>query len=182
MAEKKNILQTLQDFNQKLEEFSQRNGVRIPQENSEAQKLTKLQQHINQQDEEKMTQLRSQFQEFAMPVTQDIEQDEEALLKAYDLFCQLKELNEQSGDRLTHLKSLSLTSPLCHKADYTAEGNSVNNRFAFLRLWFLSTKPDAQFVPEISADPNGSYTLEFTDLDLWQPTSLEKEIMQAFSY
>ena len=179
MAEKKNILQTIQDFTQKLDEFSQRNGVRIPQENSEAQKLTRLQQHINQQDEEKMAELRSQFQEFAMPVTQDIEKDEEDLLKAYDLFCQLNELNETAGDRQTHLKSLSLSSPICHKSEYTAQGN---NRFAFLRLWFLSTRPDAQFVPELTADPNGSYALDFTELELWQPTTLEKEIMQAFSY
>ncbi len=177
MVEKKSILQTIQDFTQKLEEFSQHNGVRIPQENSETQKLTRLQQHINQQDEEKRALLRSQFQEFAMPVTQDIEKDEEDLLKAYELFCQLKSLNEQSGDRQTHLKSLALSSPLCHKSEYAAEGST---RFALLRLWFLTTKPDAQFVPEITEDSNGSVALEFTDLDLWQPSSFEKEIMQAF--
>ena len=179
MAEKKSILQTLQDFTQKLEEFSQHNGVRIPQEDSESQKLTRLQNHINQQEEEKRALLRTQFQEFILPKTQDIEKDEEDLMKAYDLFCQVKDLNEKSGDRQTHLKSFALTSPLCHKSEYTAEGNT---RFALLRLWFLTTKNDAQFVPEISEDSNGSVALEFTDLDLWQPTSFEKEIMQAFSF
>ena len=179
MAEKKSILQTLQDFTQKLEEFSQHNGVRIPQEDSESQKLTRLQNHINQQEEEKRALLRTQFQEFILPKTQDIEKDEEDLMKAYDLFCQIKDLNEKSGDRQTHLKSFALISPLCHKSEYTAEGNA---RFALLRLWFLTTKPDAQFVPEISEDSNGSVALEFTDLDLWQPTSFEKEIMQAFSF
>ena len=95
------------------------------------------------------------------------------------MFYQIKDLNEKSGDRQTHLKSFALTSSLCHKPEYTAEGNT---RFALLRLWFLTTKNDAQFVPEISEDSNDSVALEFTDLDLWQPTSFEKEIMQAFSF
>lgn len=178
MADNKTILQTLQAFSQKLEDFSQRGGVRISTQDEEYTNLKNLQNQINQQEEEKREELRSQFQEFLMPVTQDIEKDEENLLKAYNLFCQLKELNETAGDRQTHLKSLALSSPICHKSEYTAEGN---NRFAFLRLWFLSTMADTQFVPDLTADPNGSYALEFTELELWQPTSFEKEIMLAFS-
>ena len=180
MAEKKTILQTIQEFTQKLEEFSQRGGVRIPQANSESEKLTRLQNQINQQDEEKMDRLRAQFLEFLEPMTQDIEQDEEDLIKAYELFCQLKSLNEQAGDRQTHLKSMAITSPLCHKGEYTGVGTSGNSRFAFLRLWFVTMKPDAQFVPEITESVNGSFVLEFTDIELWQPASLEKEIMQSF--
>lgn len=176
MADKKTISQTLQDFSKKLNEFSERGGIIIPPADSEAQNLTRLQNQINQQEEEKMSQLRAQFQEFTEPMTQDIEKDEEDLMKAYELFCQLNELQEKSGDRQTHLKSLSLTSPLCHKAEYTAEDG---NRFAFLRLWFLTTNPEAQFVPEIT-DEAGSFALDFTDIDLWQPSTLEKEIMQAF--
>ena len=180
MAEKKNILQTIQDFTQKLEAFSQRGGVRVSQDTSEAQKLTKLQEHINQQEEEKKAELRAQFLEFAEPRTQDIEKDEEDLIKAYELFCQLKSLNEQAGDRQTHLKSMALTSPLCHKGEYTGAGTSGNNRFAFLRLWFLTIKPDAQFVPEITEAVSGGFVLDFTDIELWQPTSFEKEIIWAF--
>ena len=181
MAEKKSILQTIQDFTQKLEEFKQHGGVRVPQDDSEAQKLSRLQMHINQQEEEKRAMLRSQFQEYVLPKTQDIEKDEEDLQKAYELFCQLKSLNEQSGDRQTHLKSLALTSPLCHKAEYSGGEIQGNNRFAFLRLWFLAAKPDAEFVPEIIVEEDGRAALEFTELELWQPTSFEKEIMQAFS-
>ena len=182
MAENKTILQTLQNFTKKLNDFSERGGTIISQSDSEAQNLKKLQNQINQQEEEKMAALRTQFQEFAEPITQDIEKDEEDLQKAYELFCQLKLLNEQAGDRQTHLKSLSLTSPLCHKSEYTAEGSGSqnNNHFAFLRLWFLSTKPDAQFVPEISADAAGGFVLDFTEIELWQPTTFEKEIIQAF--
>ena len=177
MADTKTISQTLLDFSKKLNDFSERGGVRITQADSESGKLTKLQNQINQQEEEKMAQLRSQFQEFTMPVTQDIEKDEEDLLKAYNLFCQLKELNETAGDRQTHLKSLALSSPICHKSEYTSEGN---NRFAYLRLWFLTTTPDTAYVPEITPNENGSFSLDFTELELWQPTTLEKEIMQAF--
>ena len=177
MAENKTILQTLQAFSQKLDDFSQRGGTRIESQDDEHANLKNLQNQINQQEEEKMAQLRSQFQEFTMPVTQDIEKDEEDLLKAYNLFCQLKELNETAGDRQTHLKSLALSSPICHKSEYTSEGN---NRFAYLRLWFLTTTPDTAYVPEITPNENGSFSLDFTELELWQPTTLEKEIMQAF--
>ena len=181
MTEKKSITETLQKFSKKLQEFSEREGIRIPQPDSETQKLAKLQTKINQQEDERRLQLRSQFQEFLMPMTQDIEKDEEDLLKAYELFCQLKSLNEQTGNRQTHLKSLSLTSPLCHKTEYTGTSNGPqsNNRFAFLRLWFLTTKPDTEFVPEIT-EVAGGFVLDFTDLELWQPSSFEKEIMQVF--
>ena len=178
MAERKSISQTLQDFTQKLEEFSQSGGIIIQNTDSETQRLKNLQDTINQQEEERKQTLRSQFQEFVMPVTQDIEEDEENLLKAYNLFCQINELNETSGDHQTHLKSLCLSSPLCHKSEYTAE---ESKRFAFLRLWFISKNPDAAFVPEITADENGMFALEFTELELWQPGSFEKEIMQAFA-
>ena len=175
MADNKTILQTLQDFSKKFEDFSQRGGVRISQPDEETKNLKNLQEQINQQEEERITQLTLQFQEFVMPKTQDIEEDEENLTKAYELFCQINELTEKSGDNKTRLKSLALTSPLCHKAEYTGEGSS---RFAFLRLWFLATNPEAKFAPEISADPNGSYSLDFIEVELWHPTSLEKEIMQ----
>ena len=176
MADNKTILQTLQAFSQKLEDFSQRGGVRISTQDEEYTNLKNLQNQINQQEEEKREELRSQFQEFLMPVTQDIEKDEEDLVKAYTLFCQLKELNENSGDRQTHLKRYSLSSPVCHKSEYTSD----KSRFAFLRLWFLTTTPDTNYVPEITADEKGSFSLDFTELELWQPSTLEKEIMQAF--
>lgn len=175
MPDNKTILQTLQDFSKKFEAFSQRGGVRISQPDEERKNLKNLQEQINQQEEERIAQLRAQFEEFAMPKTQDIEEDEENLTKAYEFFCQIKELTEKSGDNKTHLKSLSLVSPLCHKADYTGKNSS---RFAFLRLWFLATNPEAKFVPEISEEANGTYSLDFIELELWHPASFEKEIMQ----
>lgn len=178
MADSKNITQTLQAFSQKLKSFSQSDTGRIIPGKTDSTNLKNLQNQINRQEQEKMALLRSQLEEFLMPITQDIEKDEETLLKAYELYRQLKSLNEEAGDRQTHLKSLALSSPICHKTEYTSEGS---NRFAFLRLWFLSTIPDAAFFPEIIQESNGSFALDFTDIELWQPSTLEKEIMQAFS-
>ena len=113
------------------------------------------------------------------PVTQEIEQDEGNLIKAYDLYCKLLEACDSVGDSGTALKDFSLTSPLCKRVEYTS-----GDRFLYLRLWFLQVTPDAKFVPEITAVPGGavpSYVLTFIDKDMWQPSIAEKEIMQVIN-
>ena len=88
--------------------------------------LKSLQEQINQRESERALVLRRQFLEYVSPMTSDIEDDEEALLKAYKLYCQLVELNESAGDTGTHLRDFSITSPLCRKSEYTG---SVDSRF-----------------------------------------------------
>ena len=169
-----NIKELLADFSGKLNALSEGADVRV---NAAPSATDRLQEQINLQEAERTTLLRARLQEYISPMTQDIEEDEENLLKAYKLYCQANELNQTAGDRTTHLKSLTLSSPLCQKSEYTTD--SPLNRFAYLRLWFLATNPDAFFVPEIIAAPaGGGFLLDFIDVDLWKPTLLEKEIMQ----
>lgn len=132
---------------------------------------------INQQEVDRLTSLQTRFSEYLDPVTQAIEKDEEDLLKAYELFVKLVELNKTAGDNSTHLKSIQLTSPLCRKPEYTAEFPSEN--FSLLRLWFLAKNPEAAFVPEIVEQVNnpGAFLLDFIDIDMWQQTAFEKEVL-----
>ena len=174
MSEPSNIKNLLTDFSKKLNALSEGADVRV---NAAPSATDKLQEQINLQEQERITLLRARLGEYIAPMTQDIEEDEENLIKAYKLYCQANELNKTAGDRTTHLKDLTLTSPLCQKSEYTTD--SLDNRFAYLRLWFLSTNPDAFFVPEIIPSPVGAgFLLDFIDIDLWKPTLLEKEIMQ----
>ena len=174
MSEPSDIKNLLADFSQKLSALAEGADVRV---NTQPSSTDKLQEQINLQEAERTTLLRARLSEYIAPLTQDIEEDEENLLKAYKLYCQANELNQTAGDKTTHLKNLTLTSPLCQKTEYTSD--SPNNRFAYLRLWFLATNPDAFFVPEIIPSPVGAgFLLDFIDIDLWKPTLLEKEIMQ----
>ena len=174
MADKRSMLQSLNTFSQKIKAMS--NGAEFTI-NSEASAMKNLQAQINQQEEERLKYLQSRLSEYFEPVTQAIEKDEDDLLKAYNLFIQLMELNKTAGDNTTHLRSFLLTSPICRKSEYTAELPSES--FSLLRLWFAANNPDAEFVPDLVQMENapGTFALDFIDIDMWQYTSFEKEII-----
>ena len=167
------VSQALDDFSKKFARFAADpqavEGLKVESP------LKSLQDQINERESERASVLRRQFLEYVSPLTSDIEDDEEALLKAYKLYCQVVELNETAGDAGTHLRELSVTSPLCRKSEYTGGGDG---RFCFLRLWFAATNPDALFMPVMEQDANGNWYLSFVEKEMWKPTLLEREIMQ----
>ena len=167
------VSQALDDFSKKFARFAADpqavEGLKVESP------LKSLQDQINERESERASVLRRQFLEYVSPMTSDIEDDEEALLKAYKLYCQVVELNETAGDAGTHLRELSVTSPLCRKSEYTGGGDG---RFCFLRLWFAATNPDALFMPVMEQDTNGNWYLSFVEKEMWKPTLLEREIMQ----
>ena len=138
--------------------------------------LEPVQEKINDYENERIEKIQKQLLEFFEPLTQDIEEDEENLVKAYKLYCQLMELNEAQGDSETHIKDFSITSPLCKKTEYTS-----GERFLYLRMWFLTTNPDSIYVPEITALAGGSFVMIFLEKDLWKPSITEREIQQIIS-
>ncbi len=168
------VSQALDDFSKRFARFAADpqalEGLKVESP------LKSLQEQINQRESERALVLRRQFLEYVSPMTSDIEDDEEALLKAYKLYCQLVELNESAGDTGTHLRDLSITSPLCRKSEYTGSGDS---RFCYLRLWFAATNPDALYMPVMEQDSNGNWYLGFVEKELWKPSLLEKEVMQS---
>ena len=173
-ADTKSVSQALDDFSKKFARFAADpqavEGLKVESP------LKSLQDQINERESERASVLRRQFLEYVSPLTSDIEDDEEALLKAYKLYCQVVELNETAGDAGTHLRDFSVTSPLCRKSEYTGGGDG---RFCFLRLWFAATNPDALFMPVMEQDTNGNWYLSFVEKEMWKPTLLEREIMQV---
>ena len=169
------ISQALADFSSKFARFKAGDGGQEMASIKAASPLQSIQNQINERESERADLLRRQFLEYVSPLTSDVEDDEEALLKAYKLYCQLVELNSTAGDAQTHLRDISITSPLCRKSEYTA----ADGRFSFLRLWFAATNPDALFMPKMERDINGNWFLVFIEKELWKPTLLEREIMQV---
>lgn len=135
-----------------------------------------LQEEINRRELERTEKLRRKYQDFLEPRTPDIEEDEECLLNAYELFCKINELCEANGKEggKARLRSMEIASPICRRYDYT-----LGDDLAFLRLWFLQKFPDASFIPEFIRAENGQFYLYFTARELWTPGILEKEILQS---
>ena len=171
---KQSVSQALADFTSKFARFS--TDPAAAESLKVESPLKSLQDQINERESERADLLRRQFLEYVSPLTSDIEDDEESLLKAYKLYCQLVELNSTAGDATTHLRDMTITSPLCRKNEYTS---GAENRFCFLRMWFAATNPDALFMPVMEQDSTGNWYLAFIEKDLWKPTLLEREIMQV---
>ena len=173
--QKKSVSQVIAAFSKKFTRAS----ANSPEDLDKVNPLSssqKMQQTIEEYEEERILAIKKQFDYFKTPFTQEVEQDEENLVKAYELYCKLVEVNKELGDSSTRLRDFSLASPLCKKSDY--QGGDL---FLYLRLWFITVKPDALFVPEISlittaAGP--SYALTFIEKDEWKPSIKEKEILQ----
>lgn len=176
MAEKRNLAQAVAAFSKK---FSKLNDDDKEEQQPPLSKEKLLQDQINQRESEREEELRHRFSDFLEPRTQDIEEDEENLLQAYELFCRLREVCELAAKEKStaRLRSFEITSPLCKRDDYT-----LGENMAFLRLWFLQKNPDATVVPEFVRDENGQFFLKFIEKELWKPSSLEKEISTRLGF
>lgn len=176
MSERKSLAQSIAAFSKKFDKLDDADKELRDQPLSKEQLL---QDEINRREEERDEDLRRRFSDFLEPRTQDIEQDEEDLLKAYELYCKLDELcqNASKEGSNARLRSMEIASPLCRRDDYT-----LGEEMAFLRLWFLQKNPDAEVVPEFTRDENGQFFLDFTDRELWEPSSLEKEIITRIGF
>ena len=170
------IRTSLKDFTAKFSRAKKEGSLDDVKVESE---LKPVQDSVEEYEARRIDAIKKQFDDFMNPVTQEIEQDEENLIKAYELYCKLVETCDAAGGNGTTLRDFSLTSPLCKRVEYTS-----GDRFLYLRLWFLQVTPDAKFVPEITAVPGGavpSYVLTFIDKDMWQPNLSEKEILQVIN-
>jgi len=173
MSEKKNLVQSIAAFSKKFNKMDEE-AKELQQPPLSKEKI--LQDEINRREDERAEALRLQFQDFLEPRTQDIEADEKSLLKAYELHCIIREICQEAKENGSdaRLRSMEIVSPLCHRDDYT-----LGDQMAFLRLWFLQVVPDADCIPEFIRDENGLFYIDFSDRELWTPTSLEKEILQS---
>lgn len=166
----KNILGVISEFSKKLSKFEEsENSVRVSNVSDE----TKLKNEILLSEEERKTFILSEYKNYSEPVTKEIEDDEECLLKAYDFFKQIEEIKGKSAEANIKIMDSRLFCPLCTNSDYTQTKN-----FIFLQIWFVHHNKDKSFVPVISSVAEKKYCIDFIKIEDWKLNSSEKEILQ----
>lgn len=167
--EDKSLSKSISDFSKKLSRFNDSSTKEPVKPLSQNQRL---QQKIDEVEALRKERIVKQYSVYANPVSQQIEEDEGLLLSAYNLFSQVFELNENTGDSQTKLKDLRIKSPLCSKSEYVS-----GSGFSFLRIWFIKSQSEVKFIPIISQDGEQRY-LEFISADEYSFSKFEKELLQ----
>ena len=162
------MIKAIADFSKKLNKFN---------ESQEARRIVSvssdkvLQRKILDSEEERREKLVSVLNGFLEPFSRDVEEDEENLSKAYDLFCGILEVQKSKGSKETRLADLALKSPLCSKPEYIH-----GDRFSYLKVWFLKQHNDSAFVPEICLNVQKIHCICFVPKDEARFSPLEKEL------
>lgn len=165
----KSFSQTMSEFSKKLNRFTEAGNTKLEKPLSQDKRL---EQTIHNMEQDRKNLIEKQYAAFSNPVSQQVEEDEENLLKAYNLFKQALELNLNAGDSHTKLADLRISSPLCQKREYCS-----GSGFSFLMIWFLKKEQDAEYVPVISMHNESRY-LEFIPRDEYEFSKFEKEVLQ----
>lgn len=108
---------------------------------------------------------------------QEIVEDEQSLLRAYNLFKAVKESNETLGDGSTFIKVSEIKCPLTEKLRYTEGGD-----FIYLQCWLIYEQGIKDYVPyfeEVEDRLETSYRLEFSPRRSYSFGWQEREVVAA---
>ncbi len=165
------IASTFDNFKEKFTRFKESGN----DFNASAVKSKKsaLKERISFDDKERVRNIILKYRQFENPVSKETEDDEEALLKAWELFFKVSEFNEANSSEDTFIEKIKISSPLVKKTDYTDGAG-----FSYLQAWFILNYGDKAklYVPEIVLS-GGSYELIFTAGDVFKASPLLKEIL-----
>ncbi len=188
MSEKKSISKAFSDFSKKFERFkNSENSVRLENQN----KNSTLQNLVNENENSKKQAILNSFKLYEIPFTKEIEDDEESLLKAYEIFKATLEINKNFADEKTFLSDFKISSPITKKSNYIFGG-----QFVYLQLWFRICKKIQDFVPILKKSSSGfadknfdekfaagknaeSFELSFVPFDDFEFSLKQKEIVQV---
>ncbi|MCR5218386.1 hypothetical protein [Treponema sp.] len=170
-----NIIEAMEKFSRKMESFKKSDDKKNPLPESADQKLQK---RINLTEEERLAAIKNEYENFKNPLSREIESDEEALLKAYELFTALNELKKSFEGQGASLKSCQIDCSLCHKSEYTKPACS---KFIFLQCWLYFEKNIRDYIPVIEENKNGSHDIAFADAEDFHFYSREKEIWESIA-
>lgn len=105
----------------------------------------------------------------------EISEDEENLVRAYNLFKAVKEANLSYGTDDTFIKTSKISSPLTSKNIYTAGGE-----FLYLQCWLIQARNVRDYIPELVEHEENFqtvYSLEFYPLRSYKFDRRDKEII-----
>lgn len=112
-------------------------------------------------------------------IAQQLEDDKKLLVRAYDLFVALVDLNRQLGDKDTFITDFTIASPLTQRERYT-----TGSDFVYLQFWLQWEAKRTDYVPvlrlargqpgwQLVFVPSGSFS--WTDWELNVVQLLEEE-------
>ena len=104
-----------------------------------------------------------------------IDRDEQALLKAYNLYKSCMEIDAENRDDIaqTYVRSVDIASPLADKASYTTGG-----QFIYLVAWLYLEQNCQEFMPFFEEREN-HYRLLFSRADSFSFDAHDKEIFEV---
>lgn len=116
-------------------------------------------------------------------IAQQLEDDKKLLVRAYDLFVALVDLNRQLGDKDTFIADFTIASPLTQRERYT-----TGSDFVYLQFWLQWEAKRTDYVPvlrlargqpgwQLVFVPSGSFS--WTDWELNVVQLLEEEFYKG---
>ena len=116
-------------------------------------------------------------------IAQQLEDDKKLLVRAYDLFVALVDLNRQLGDKDTFIADFTIASPLTQRERY-----STGSDFVYLQFWLQWEAKRTDYVPvlrlargqpgwQLVFVPSGSFS--WTDWELNVVQLLEEEFYKG---
>ena len=171
MEESPNVSNIFVKFSKKLDSFSraQEDQRRIVRKES---KNALLKSRIAENEEEKRNRIIESYRAFKVPSSRGIEEDEEALLKAYELYKNLLEMQEKSRKDKVFIRRAEIYAPLCEKDFYFSD-----EKIVFLIAWLRFEKNITDYVPAIIKDASSSPYLDFIEAETFRFSPEQKEII-----
>ena len=190
MEEGSNISSALINFSKKLEKFSKAdeknrrlNLNRLNKKNGNAALSQKrLKESILESEEERRTAVLNAYRAFKFPSSKAVEEDENALSKAYEMFKAVLDLNRGAEKETVEFRHIEMYAPFCDKEFYTsvagAGTGSGNGKFIYLAAWFRFEKKITDYVPVMKCRNSGSsFYLDFEEAETHLFSPEEKEVL-----
>ena len=170
----KNAASAFDDFKEKFSRFNA-SGNDLPplKKNSSKSSSAKIKEKISSSDEEHVQKIINKYNQYQLPLSKEIEEDELSVLKAYELFSRIRELNSSLGTKKTFIEKIRIASPVAEKQEYVS-----GTGFAYLQAWFILNHREKakSFIPVIS-EHRGDAELAFASAECFKPSPLLKEIL-----
>lgn len=177
MADSTNISNVFLKFSKKLEAFSRAedSDKRIYKSDDKDARLQKV---IDDSETAARNSVIETYSSFKLPASKAVDEDEEALFKAYNLYKAIEELNRGEGGasggvQTVFIKRYEIENPIVKKDFYV-----TGNKFVYLQAWLYFEKGVKDAVPVIEKEESGKVLLEFEPYDSHHFSAYEKETLE----
>lgn len=160
-----NRIEVANAFSAFSKKFARFNKAKDSERVEEVRKDSILQDKINSREERFEFAIISTYRIYKSPYealgtksarAKSIDDDQQSLLKAYNLFKSITEINEKLGDEQTFIARADIESTVCKKDSYTRGG-----QFIYLQCWLMFAQHAADYIPVLEERKEGVFQLKF---------------------